>query len=834
MTTLLQDLRFAARMLRKNAGFSIVAILTIALGIGVNTAMFSVIDAVLLRPLPYDKPEQLVRLFETEAQPGNYPFTGPDFLDWKAQNHTLQDMTLFGWTRGVNLASSGSPNIVTAMPTEANFFSLLGAKAMLGRTWAPDEDQDGHDRVAILSYSLWQKQFGGDPHIVGRTIQVDGQARTVVGVLPATFRFVNYGAYPDLWLPLVMDLNKLFPRGSHGYGALGRLKPGVSAAQALSDLKVIAGNIEKQYPDTNYKVSAVVVPLHDVVVGKSKDSLAILMWAVALVLLIACANVANLLLSRAVARHREMGIRAALGAARSRLVRQLLTESVLLGIAGGAVGVALAYYGVQWMSSIKKLGVPTVNAVALNGTVLAFTFGLAVLTGIIFGLVPAFQTTRADVFDELKGGAGGIVSHGRSRRFASDVLVVAEMCLALVLLASAGILLKDFQRLRETKIGVRSDGILTAAVQLPKSTYPDQVHQWAFEQQYLAKLAQIPGVDSVAITSSLPLEGGSNGYINLRGQPFQPMSGPLVESHAVSPAYFKTFNIPLLKGRTFTDTDVAEDVRRDDAIHALFPKDRQPTPEEFKAAGDKLTTFTYPVVINETMAKMFWPNQDAVGKVYANGSATGPWREVIGVVGDVKQWGLTQPPQPEAYSDEDGSGGQTYVIHSSLSKQNLAGSMRRALSEVDGSLALYSVRTMNDVVADQMSSQTLLTTLVGIFSGLALLLAVIGIYGVLSYVVTQRTREIGIRISLGASRTQVLSLMLKQGLKLAVIGTAAGVLAALAAGKVLASVLHGVSARDPLVFAATALGLLGVAFLGCYLPARRATRVDPLVALRYE
>ena len=832
MTELIQDLRYAARMLRNNLGFTAVAVITLALGIGVNTAMFSVIDAVLLRPLPYDKPEQLVRLYQTEAQPGTYPFTGEDFLDWKAQNHTLSDMTLFGWTRGVNLASEGAPNIVTAMPTEANFFSLLGVRALQGRTWASGEDQDGHDRVAILSYPLWQKQFGGDPHIVGRTIQVDGQARTVVGVLPATFRFVNYGAYPDLWLP--QDMDRLLPRGSHGYGVIGRLKPGVTPQEALTDLKVIAANLEKQFPATNYKVSAVVVPLHESVVGKSKDTLTVMMWAVALVLLIACANVANLLLSRAVGRHREMGIRAALGAARSRLVRQLLTESVLLGIAGGAVGIVFAYVGVQWMSGIKNLGVPTVNAVGVNGSVLGFTFGVAVLTGIIFGLVPALQLAHSDVFDELKGGAGGIVSQGRSRRFASDALVVAEMCLALLLLASAGILIKDFERLRETKVGVRSDAILTAAVRLPNSAYPDQTHQWAFEQQFLSKLTAIPGVDSVAISSTLPLEGGGNGYINLRGQPFQPMSGPLVESHAVSPGYFQTFSIPILKGRVFTETDVAQDVQRDAAIRALYPTNRPPTQEERKQAGDKLNTFTYPVVINETMAKTFWPNEDPIGKVFARGSATGPWQEVIGVVGDVKQWGLTQPPQPEAYNAEDGSAGQTYVLHSSLSKQSLAASMRRALSESDGSLALYSVRTMDEVVADQMTSQTLLTSLVGIFSGLALLLAAIGIYGVLSYLVTQRTREIGIRISLGARRGDVLGLVLKRGIKLAIIGAVAGIVAAVAAGKILASVLHGVSPRDPLIIAATAAGLVGVAFVACYIPARRATKVDPLVALRYE
>lgn len=830
-STMLQDLRYAARMLRNNLGFSVVAVLTIALGIGVNSAMFSVIDAALLRPLPYRHPEQLVRLFETESQPGNYPFTAPDFLDWKAQNSTMQDMSLFGWTRGVNLSGNGSPNIVTAMPTESNFFSLLGVPAFLGRTFANGEDNPGNDRVVILSYSLWQKQFGGDRGIVGRDIQMNGKTYSVIGVMPATFRFVNYGVYPELWFPLDMDAKSLFPRGSHSYGALGRLKADVTAQQAQADVSRIAANLEKQYPDSNYKVGAVVLPLRDVIIGKSQSSLAVMMWAVALVLLIACANVANLLLSRAVARQREMEIRAALGAPRRRLIRQLLTESVLLAVAGGILGVGLAFWSLQWLAQVKDLGVPNINAMSLNGPVLAFTFGLSILTGIVFGLLPALHTARSGAFDDLKGGAGGIVSHGRSRRVMSDGLVVAEMCLAMLLLACAGILLKDFQRLRNTDVGVRSNGILTAAVNL---TQPKQPQQFAFEQQMLEKLAAIPGVDAVAATSTLPLEGGSNGYINVRGRPFQRMGGPLVESHSVSPDYFKSFQIPLLKGRDFTESDVTQDLDRDEKLTAAFGPNGPNSPEERQKAADLTNGMIYPTIINETMAKMFWPNEDPIGKLFAHGNETGPWHEVIGVVGDVKQWGLTQAAQPEAYDAEDGSSREIFVLHSSLPKETLAAAMRRGLSEVDNSLALYAVRTMDEVVADQMTSQTLLTTLVGLFSSLALLLAAIGIYGVLSYVVTQRTREIGIRISLGARRGQVLGLVLKHGIKLSLVGAVAGIVAALAAGKLLASVLHGVSPRDPLVLAATAVGLIVVAFVGCYVPARRATRVDPLVALRYE
>ena len=826
----MQDLRYAARMLRNNLGFAAIAVVTLALGIGVNTAIFSVVDAVLLRPLPFEKPGELVRLFETESQPGKYPFTGPDFLDWKTQNHSFQDMALYGWPQAVNLAGEGSADHTTALRTEANFFSVLGARPLLGRTWAADEDQPGKERIAILSYSLWQRQFGGDPQITGKTIQIDGQAHTVVGVMPASFRYPTFPTYAQLWLPLLMDSNSLGARGSHSFNAIGRLKPGVSIQQAQADVTLIAANLEKQYPDSNHKVGAALVPLYETVVGpQSRTSLTVMMWAVALVLLIACANVANLLLSRAVARQREMGIRAALGAQRVRLVRQLLTESVLLSITGGILGIFIAELCMQAMESLKNFGLPDVNAIGLNGTVLAFTFALSVLTGILFGVVPALHTARADVFDELKGGAGGVVSHGRAKRFASDALVVAEIGLALLLLASAGLLLKDFQQLRNTKIGVRSDGVLTAAVNLPKAKYADQQQQFNFEQQLRDKLAQVPGVDVVAVTSTLPLEGGSNGYISLRGKPFQSQSGRLVESHNVTPGYFHAFGIPLLKGRDFAEHDMGEELQRDTKVRDIYQKAGNNPPP-----ADETNAIVYPTIVNETMVKTFWPNEDPLGKMFTRGTPNGPWYEVVGVVGDVKQWGLTQPPQPEAYNIADGGQRLIYVIHGSVTTEAMAAAVRRSVTELDSALALYAVRTMGDVVADGMVGQTLLTALVGIFSVLAIVLAAIGIYGVLSYVVTQRTREIGIRISLGARRGQVLGLLLQQGLKLALLGTVAGVIAALAAGKLVASALNGVSPRDPVILVATALGVILVACFACYIPARRATKVDPLVALRYE
>ena len=826
MTELIQDLRYAARMLRNNLGFSIVAVITLALGIGVNTAIFSVVDAVLLRPLPLEKPGELIRINQTETQPGKYPFSGPDFLDWKAKNHTFQDMTLYGWSQSFNLSGEGTPANIRGVRTEANFFSLLGARPLIGRTWAADEDQAGKERVVILSYSLWRRQYQGDAGVLGRTIQLDGQAHTIIGVLPPSFRFPQG---TDLYTPLLMDSKNLGPRGSHSWNAIGRLKPGVTIQEAQADLSVIAKQLEQQFPQSNHNVGATIMPLRDSIVGKSADSLSIMMWAVALVLLIACANVANLLLSRAVARQREMGIRAALGAQRSRLVRQLLTESILLSLTGGILGIGIAEACMRVIANLKNFGLPNVNSFGLNGTALAFTFALSILTGVLFGIVPALHTARTDAFDELKGGAGGVVSHGRNKRFASDALVVAEVALALLLLASAGLLLKDFQRLRNTKVGVRTQGIVTAAINLPRAKYADQQQQFDFEQRMREALAALPGVDSVAVTSTLPLEGGSNSYINLRGQVFEPLTGKLVENHNITPGYFKTFGIPVLKGRDFSENEMAEEMQRDAQTRDIFQKAGSNPPPP-----DQTNVIVYPTIVNEAMVKAFWPNEDPIGKMYAQGSANGPWRQVVGVVADVKQWGLTQPAQPEGYNIADGGQRQIYVIHGSLPKETLASEMRRVVGQIDNSLPVYSVRTMDEVIADQAVAEQLLTTLVGIFSGLALLLAAIGIYGVLSYVVTQRTREIGIRISLGASRGRVLNLMLGQGLKLAAIGVVIGAVASLAIAQVLSSVLHGVSPRDPLILGATSLGLVLVAFFACYIPARRATKVDPLVALRYE
>ena len=824
MQTVLQDLRYALRNLMKSKGFTAVAAVTLAIGIGANTAIFSVIDTILLRPLPYREPGRLVRLYETEAAPGDYPFAGPDFLDWKTQNHTFQDMTLFSWAGDMNLSGEGRPDHVLGVPTEANFFSLLGVTPMLGRTWAPGEDQPGKDQEVILSYSLWRAHFGGDPGVVGRNVELNSKKYTIVGVMPLNFRFPSQA---QLWIPLDMDTKSLRPRGNHWANAIGRLKPGVSIQQARSDLKVISSRLEQRYPDSNYKVGSVVNSLHDDLIGDSRDSLIMMLSAVGLVLLIACANVANLLLSRAVARQKEMALRIALGASRSRLISQLLTESILLSAVGGILGLILASGLVRLFSTLKAGALPRFNTIQLNGEVLAFTFALAVITGILFGLVPALQTSRPDLHEELKGGAGSSVSPGRRRRFASNVLVVGEMALSLLLLVSAGLLLEDFARLRSMNIGVRPAGVWTAAIRLPEKTYENQQEMFNFSQALLARSRQIAGVESAALTSHMPLEGGSNNYIKIRGQVSPRMSGELVEAHSSSPEYFRAMGVALISGRVFTEADVQKTLAQDMRMRPFWENGTYPP-------ADMTNAMLYPTVINESMAHDFFPNQNPLGQMFSPGADNGPWHEVIGVVKDVKEWGLTHKAVPEAYDAFDGDSRLYLVLHTSLPPSSLTPEVRSVLAQLDPSLPLYSVRTMDQIVAEHAQGQEFLSLLVGSFAALAVLLAAIGIYGVLSYLVTQRTREIGIRMSLGATNGRVLAGILRDGMRLALVGFAAGIAGALAAGRIMASLLHEVKPGDPFILIATALFLASIALIACYIPARRAARVDPMVALRYE
>lgn len=821
MASILQDLRYGFRNLLRTRGMTAVAIITLALGIGANTAIFSVIDSVLLRPLPFHDSGQLVRLYETEAAPGQYPFAGPDFVDWKAQSHSFEDMTLYAWPHAYNLSSDGGAEHVIGIPTEANFFALLGARPFLGRTWAPDEDEPGHDHVAILSFGLWQSHFGSDAQIVGREVELNNEKYTIVGVMPAGF---HYPLNAQMWLPQDMDTKSLQPRGNHWASVLGRLKPVSTLEQARAELTVIAKRLETQYPGSNHKVSAVVFPMHDDMVAESRNSLLMMLWAVGLVLLIACANVANLLLSRAAARQKEMAVRIALGAARSRLIRQLLTESLLLALSGAIAGLAVAAFAIR-LTALKLFSIRHINPIQINLPVLGFTLAAATVAGILFGMFPALQTSRPDLNDELRG-AAGYSGNSRKRRLTSNVLVVTEVALSVLLLISSGLLLKDFILLRQSDIGVRTDNVWTGAISLPISKYNDAQRQFDFSQALLQAAKAIPGVELAALTDHLPLEGGSNGTIKVRGKTSGQWDNVLVEQHAATPDYFRTLGVPLLQGRTFTEQDVQSSFALDKQLEALF-KDGKDHPQETNGA-------VYPAIINQRLASTFWPQQNPLGQMYSRGGDSGPWFQVVGVVGDVKQWDVVHKPIPESYVVFDGDTRARLVLHSSGTLAGLAASVRHELARLDSTLPLYAIRSMDDVMAESAAGEQIITILIGIFAALALLLAAVGIYGVLSYGVTQRTREIGIRMSLGATRAHVLRLVLGQGSRLILLGFALGVVAAFAGQRLLASSLHVISSNDPSVYALAPLCLALIALLACYLPARRATRVDPLLALRHE
>jgi putative ABC transport system permease protein len=824
MRDLPRDLWLALRNLWSAPGFALTATATLALGIGANTAIFSVVNAILLRPLPLRDPDRLVRLYETEAAPGKYPFAGPDFVDWKAQNRTFEDMALFGGRRPMNLSGEGLPDSVLCVPTAANFFSVLGAKPFLGRTWALGEDQPGNTSVAILSHGLWRNRYAGDPRAIGQTIELNSLKHTIVGVMPADFL---YPTQAQLWIPMDMSSAGLGQRGNHWAQAVGRMKPGVTPAAALADLTVIATRLEQTYPDSNHKVGAGVVPLHEDLAGRSRDSLLLLLGAVGLVLLIACANVANLLLSRAVARQKEMAVRSALGAGRSRLFGQLLTESLVLAALGGALGLLLGWGLVELLARAKSAGLPQFAVIRLDGAVLAFTGALAVATGVVFGIYPALQASRPDLHEELKGGAGSSVSPSRRRRFASNALVVSEFAFSLLLLASAGLLLKDFARLRNTDIGVRPEGLWTGALRLPEARYADNAKRLAFAESLLDRARQIPGVDTAIVTDRLPVEGGSNYYIHIRGQAPRSVSSLLVERRGVTPGYFQGLGIRLLKGRVFTPADTQTVMTARGQIRQFVEARTRPTDAQTNA-------IIYPTVINEAMSKAFWPNQDPLGQMFSSGNPNGPWRQVIGVVSDIRQRGLITQPAPEACDIFDGGSSFFLILRTRLPPAALTSDVRRRLEQLDPSLPLFSVRTMDQVIDDDTRDKRFLTLLIGCFAALAALLAAIGIYGVLSYVVTQRTREIGVRIALGASRGRVLGEVLRDGARLVLVGFAVGVGGALACGRILASLLNQVRPSDPTVLAATAGLLAAVALAACYLPARRAARLDPMAALRHE
>jgi putative ABC transport system permease protein len=825
MGTLLQDLRYGIRMLAKSPGFTALAVITLALGIGANTAIFSVINSVVLRPLPFQEPGRLVELWQIERAPGNFPLTGPDYLDWQAQTRTLEATSLYSWERTANASGAGEPQAASVISTQANFFSVLGVQPRIGRAFDRGEDQAGKNHVAILSNAFWHRQFGGRSDVLGKTIELNDEPYSVIGVLPAWFNFQHA---TEIWTPMDMTPKALGPRGSHSYRAIGRLKPNLSASQAQAELNSITRQLAKLYPDNDGDSGAVVVSLTEQLTGASRQSLFILLGAVALVLLVACANVANLMLARATNRQREIAVRAAMGAGRWRLARQLLTESILLSLVGAALGLLGAFWAVSFLQSTETLPIPRANPIQIDVTVLLFTIGVSIVIGALFGLAPALQSFHLNLSEELKSSAQAVVSPSGMRRVLRDALVVGEIAASLALLIGAGLLLRSFSRLHDSGIGVQTENVITMGVNLPVAKYKTLAARRQFFDQLIERIEREPGVQAAAVSTEIPLEGGNNGYVTVAGQDNPALATQLVEWNYITPGYFRAYGVPVMQGRVFTPEEVERTAVVNLKLDDLYKND-----PNLKTVPPDLG---FVAVINRKMAQLYFPKQDAMGKVF---HASGVPVTVVGIVGDVKEWDIREDVVPQAYFpltaalDSEGFGGRL-TVKTSVAPRGLLAAIRGDLHALDDGLAVIRPRTMDEVVGDAMQDTSEQTMLLGIFAALALLLASVGIYGVMAYVVTQRTHEIGVRMALGAQQNDVLRQVLGEGSRLTVIGVALGLAAAFALTRLLRSLLFGVSASDPLTFAGVSILLAIVALAACYIPARRASRVDPMVALRYE
>jgi putative ABC transport system permease protein len=822
MNTLWQDLRYGARMLWKNPGFTIVAVITLSLGIGANTAIFSVVNAVLLRPLPYPEADRLVHLTERHPKFETMSISYPDFIDWRARNHVFEYLGVYNFG-SYNLTGSGEPERLLGGRISADAFAALRVQAALGRLFTNEEDKPGAPAVVVLSHELWQRRFGGNPSILNQSLTFNDRAYTVVGVMPPDFRF---SGRTELWVPVgqLSDQPVWRERDNHpGLRGIARLKAGVTFEQARTDLDLIAAQLEQQYPNSNKYVGARLIPLLENYVSNVRGALWVLLGAVGLVLLIACANVANLMLARAAARQREMAVRVALGASRWRVMRQLLTESLLLAVVGGAIGLLLAHWGVGLILAFSANSIPRTSEIGLDQRVLIFTGLISVLTGLVFGLAPALQASRADVQETLKETARSTTG-GRHRL--RQVLVISEVALTLVLLIGAGLLMRSFYRLQQVNPGFVDEHVLSFSVSVPEQKYPDE-HQWLnFYQEVMRRLRALPGVQEVAVTSRVPM--GENDWqsgFRVVGQPPPPPGqGPSMEVTLVSPDYFRTMGIPLLRGRYFSEQD-NRDKLDEEKLRGLNRQQRM-------RAGLKS------VIIDEEFARRHWPNEDALGKqILWGGGQNDPPLTVVGIVGRVK---LYRPNEPAGFVQcyfpflELPDNGMSFVVKTTLEPEQLIAAARHQVQAVDTSQPIYNVKTLTQLRAQSVAPQRFNLLLLGMFAAVALALAVVGIYGVMSYAVTQRTHEIGLRVALGAQTRDVLKLVVGQAMKLALLGVALGLLGAAALTRLLANLLFGVRPTDPLTFAVVALLLALVALLACWIPARRAARVDPMIALRCE
>lgn len=803
MDDLRRDVRFGLRSLRRSPAFTAVALLCLALGIGANAALFSVLNAVLLRPLPYPEPERLVRVYETQEGLGAGAVSMPNYRDWVAQSTRFE--SLVAWQPGSrNLQEAGDAQRLRTVEATPDLFRMLRARALHGRVFAPGQDEPGRSQVVVIGEALWRRRFGGDPSLVGRPVRLDGAPYTVIGIMPAAFAFPPLAREAtEAWLLSAPDPRLVSQRGAHFLAVTGRLKPGVSPEQGEAELKQIAARIEKAYPDDQTGRSVQVMPLRESIVGRKRPALLILLGAVFLVLLIACANVANLLLARATTRQREVAVRLALGASRSRLMRQLLVESLVLALGGALLGLLLARWGLAALSPLARTALPLAGGIPLDGRVFLFLLAVAAFSGIVFGLVPALQSARGDVRERLVDGGGRTTAAGGQQRFRSG-LVVAEIALSLVLLVGAGLLLRGFLKVSGTEPGLVSQRVLTAHVALP---FGQAEVTPRFYRPLLARVRALPGVRSAAVISMLPLQDyGSNVSYTVEGRPVPPLpQQPIAESRLASPGFFASLGIPMLWGRDFDERDGAK--------------------------GSRV------VIVNEVLAREEFPGESPLGRRLR---CSGSTFEVVGVIGAVRQAGLDQEPLAEIYlpySDfEFGSfaSDMVLVVKTAGAPAAVAGNLRRAVRATDPGVPLYQVLTMDQVISDSLASRRLNLWLLALFAGIALALSAAGLYGVISYLVAQRTREIGMRMALGAQARDVIGLVMRQGSRLTAAGIVAGLLGALALTRWLESLLDGVSARDPLTFLGIAVLLVAVALFASWLPARRAARVSPMVAIRNE
>jgi putative ABC transport system permease protein len=807
METLWQDLRYSIRMLFKSRVVTIVAIAAIALGVGANTAIFSVVNAVLLRPLPFDKPEHLVRLYTTNIKKGvdSNPTSYLTFLDWRDQSHSFEQVAAF--SEGSAAITEGeTPEQIQGVTISSAIFPMLGAKPILGRTFTAEEDKPGKTHVAVISEGLWRRRFGGDSGIIGRNIMLGGDSTTIVGVMPSSFKFPITADSLEFWVPLDPYSAVNRERRANYLSVVARLKPEASLEQAQSDMNSVSAQLQEALPEVNTARGIRLVSLHEATVGSVRSALLVLLGAVGFVLLIACANVANLLLARASGREKEIAVRTAMGATRGRIMRQLITESVLLSCIGGAVGLLLALWGVDFLVSWIPDSVPRAHEISLDSNVLLFTFGVSIFTGFIFGLAPALTASKLDLNESLKeSGRGGTGGAKRSRL--RNVLVISEIALSLMLLVGAGLLIRSFEQLRLTNPGLNPERVVTMSVSLSETKYRDDNQQARFFKELIDRIKASPGVASAGIVDPLPLSNNvAQSSFSVEGRPpLAPGDRLITHSRRVSADYLLTMQIPLLSGRALSDRD------NEDAPKVMM--------------------------VNETLARRYFPGEDPVGKRATVTVAPGFTAEIIGVVGDVKHRSLDLESGPEAYVSylQAPTSSASLVIRSAaIDPTSVLPSVRNIVGQLDRDLPVADVRTMNDLLSDSVASRRFNMFLLGSFAMVALLLAGVGIYGVMAYSVAQRTREIGIRIALGAQARDVLKLVVGQGMYTAMIGVGIGLAGAFGLTRVMASLLFGVSPTDPVIFAAVALLLSLTALVACYIPARRAAKVDALDALRSE